>query len=331
MEENISDLRKMVFALREKVSKEVSNKISMLANNYGYNEKWYYEDVMRRAAGNTLPDPTDITIHSVNAYKRFLVILEGCFIDDESIKNFEENFIKKILDYDEEALPNTLNRILWDRLSNETEEKRLRLAEDYGRLWYIKTQAQLIKVIKLKPLTFQKYEKDIIIPDIDEELAKAIEDELMGAGLIQKGTGKKPDAKKKYSKLKSNVVSMADRYFEAIDKLKISTPTAQELEDVTGLTKSTWNRYLSDPISLAELRKKAQKMQSYIFSKSDESKDKWKAIENIIDEKIDKVAYSKDAMSKKKVEYNDNKRQRNNSDVYADLDDVIIEEQSRRG
>ncbi|MDI6765996.1 MAG: hypothetical protein QME52_04145, partial [Bacteroidota bacterium] len=76
-----------------------------------------------------------------------------------------------------------LSRKLFDLLSNETKEKWFRLLEDYDKCFYIEPQEQLIKVINLRELTFQKYEKEIINPILDNALEKAKEEELRNAGL----------------------------------------------------------------------------------------------------------------------------------------------------
>lgn len=112
---------------------------------------------------------------------------------------------------------------------------------------------------------------------------------------------------------------LVDQYIDAIKSLKHPSPILEELQFVTKISSKTWNRNLNNRLFLTLLKMKLHQRQSGKYSKSSESKELWKDAEVAIDNKLETVLLSKDALSRSNnFSYDDNKQFRT-----RDLDDDI--------
>ena len=124
-------------------------------------------------------------------------------------------------------------------------------------------------------------------------------------------------------------MSAHELYIEAIKKLKTSEPSFKDLEDVTGISPSTWQRRFSDLPWLVGLQKELHKRQSYKFSKKPAAKQLMEYAEAYILEKIDPKRFKEWKKDRDKPPNEDVTTNKSQSDPYADLDDAIDEEQRR--
>ena len=218
MEESVSDYRKKIFALREKLSPEIVSKINEIAPVHLKGEKWYLELLLRKAVGNSLPEPTDITgcmyigEESLSEYKRLWNILESKFEREETLNAFEKTYLNPVLVDEEASLPQKLSNMFVDRISKETSDLMLRLDADYQRSLTIPPN-ELRKIVLLKELAFNKYEKDVLQSSLKQELERVIEEELIANGLAShvKDGEKIQERKFKYRELSTEVQKWAKK------------------------------------------------------------------------------------------------------------------------
>jgi len=111
-------------------------------------------------------------------------------------------------------------------------------------------------------------------------------------------------------------------YVKCVEKMNMASPALEDLEKQSNQSKSSWSRRLTDPIFLVSLKKEFKKKQSKKYSKTDDSKNRWKLAEQAIDEKINCLRLEKDALSKKTVQYDNGKKA---TSPYEDLKDEYNE------
>jgi hypothetical protein len=116
-------------------------------------------------------------------------------------------------------------------------------------------------------------------------------------------------------------------YVKCVEKMNMASPALEDLESHSKQSKSSWSRRLNDPIFLAKLKEEIKKKQSNKYSKKKESKDRWQIAERVIDEKISSLPQLKDALSKKKIQYNDEIKTKSPYDDLKDTYDDSINEQ----
>jgi hypothetical protein len=116
-----------------------------------------------------------------------------------------------------------------------------------------------------------------------------------------------------------------DIYISILEKRKVSTLNPKELEEVSGISSSKWNRLFKDAIFIGALLKALKKKKS--SAKTKVKKQEWQQRISEAESLIDKIPQMKDALSRKNVPYNDNIRQQ---DTYADIEEVRNEEVNPR-
>jgi hypothetical protein len=263
---NLDDLRKTVYGYRDKLSPIINEKIKKLAADLHYYEHLYFFDVIRRAIGNSLPEPSDIIFDiptlGKNACKRYLNLLEEKFKNNKTKKEFEK-FVNDVLDKEEKDLPDTWVNLLYNRLDSETLDKWKDFIGNYPSQKIV-TDADLNAGVSayLNPLEFKEY-KERLNRKLDDAIAEEVTKGLKVKGLEKvtdipakelQGTGEQ-----KLSKSKKKQSPMIEAYFKAVEKTKISSPTLRELEDATEIHSLVWHRYLTDPVFVGELVKEFKK------------------------------------------------------------------------
>jgi len=274
MNEPILDFRKRVFELLGKLSKRISDKVRRVASQLHYNEKWYFEDVLRRAAGNSLPEPCDISIEELEGYMKFWDILSKHFDTSVDLKRFETDFVQPVLDDDEAIMPNLWVDRFVDRLEKDTKEKMVQLHSDYGLELKIPIE-DIGRIAYLRPLTFQYVEREFIVPSLDAAIADAINTELARVGLRTKKVQgpKRKHPKPAFLPSVDERLKTAKAYIEAMDANKTSKPTLQMISETSKRPKSTLAKEVLTLPFLTILREELEKKVNQ--SKIPETKDFW--------------------------------------------------------
>jgi hypothetical protein len=302
----VSDYRKRIFALRARLSPAVDKRITGITSKLRYNEKRYFEDILRRAAGNSLPEPTDIAIGPLIAYERFWAILEPFFETNEAIRGFEKRFLVKLLEDDEASIPDTWTTEFLDRLDETTKEKISRLYLDFDTQIPLSIE-DIGKAAYLREETFKSYEKNTLNRWLDDALEKAIEDELKAAGL----SDKKPLRLKRTSRPVTNIpVSLVERknvldaYVKAIELHNKTNPTVEEIAEIALMPKSTVAKKVAQPSVLTDLSTLIQKKINY--ANKPERKEFWTEAWREIKDKSQKAA-EKILKQRERQRYDDTK------------------------
>jgi len=122
---------------------------------------------------------------------------------------------------------------------------------------------------------------------------------------------------------KSKSDDLVEQYIAVVKRIKLSKPTLDDLSKGMSVHRNIWQRFLSNPLFLGELRKKVKGQLSYKFSKKEEKKNFWMQVLIGVDERIDIALRKKDALSKKTTRYKD---ERPSDGAYADWGEAMSEE-----
>ncbi|MBS4029757.1 MAG: hypothetical protein KGZ58_14125 [Ignavibacteriales bacterium] len=199
MDNDISAKNKF-FSLKSQLSKEIQEKIVRLAENLQHNEKEEYEYIMRRAAGNSMQEPTDITapptdfISENRYYERVVSLLDPFFNDEQKRKKFEGDFILPVIIEKENKLPEIWASWIFDRFSKEELKIITDLHWNYGVEREFSPE-ELKKIAFLNPHPFIEW-KQKFTDERKTKLKQLAEDELIEKGLEKERTQQKKESGK---------------------------------------------------------------------------------------------------------------------------------------
>lgn len=158
------------------------------------------------------------------------------------------------------------------------------------------------------------------IPEAFKEKV-TIENKIQTKGIIDK------------SKPKLTIDKLVDNYIEGVLKFKTPKPEFSDLQDLTGIPVSTWNKRWNEAGFLQLLVDKAIKKQRYRGSKKQEKKELFKKLQGVAFNQLITVHQSAAIKSRKTVPYIDNRRQKNNNEelskTNSDINGLIDEETNR--
>jgi|GEM_PF-6003062 len=200
--DNPVTFKKRFFSLRDTLSKEITERFSKLAENLAENEYYRFKEIMRRAAGNSLPEPTDINetpfTNEERYYERLYSILEPHFENEKKKIEFVKRFVIPLLEEKEKGLLEYWKKYFIGRISQETIELFIKLGY-YTRdeIVYInneidlkifdRTDFQTVDFFRKPSLlskpSFETWEKEQFQPLLQEIIEREIKGELKEKGL----------------------------------------------------------------------------------------------------------------------------------------------------
>jgi len=302
----VSEYRKLIFALRSKLSSETDKRITGVSSELHYNEKLYFEDLMRRAAGNSFEEPTDLSLNHVAAFEKVWNTLKPMFETATKVRTFEERFLQPLLSDDEASIPETWRTLFVSRLSEATTDKMMLLYRYYDKELNIPI-AQIGKAAYLQDPGFRHFEERAILPSLDRAIEKAIEDELLANGLGEKKRLKS----NKVDKSQNSIPSMLEKnevvksYIKAVESHKKPTPTIEEIAEIESRPISTISKRLSEISVLSDIYKEVKKKRN--LAKKDERIELWTTALVGVEDKIQKA--SAKLRKQRERQYDDDKAQ----------------------